>query len=187
MNNIESILSYYSNTPKEAIPEVKRILTWEKWFDPLGSDIEDAEWPGAFGTMKEDRIKEKLDKLEEEIINDADDSEAEWNEDKYDQTDLMFLNNQQEKDKPKPIAGVLTPMGMIPITEHTRAGRIFNFWTAHTNFRITPEIYKIVDNTDGVETLEVYTPYRWRISIGKAFNTQEVKQRILKNLNAVPE
>ena len=192
-NSIDNILKYHLshivpiiNVPK---PDKGRSITWQKWFDPLGGDFEEAEWPGALGTIKEDKLKEKLEKLEEEIIDMDDDDEEGWSEDNtLNPGELLLLNKQQDQQNSlKQVSGIVTPMGIIPVTEHTRAGSVFNFWTAHANFRMTKEIFKIIDDTDGVETFDVYTPYRWRVSIGKAFNSQEVKQKIAANLEAKSE
>lgn len=68
----------------------------------------------------------------------------------------------------------LTPMGLIPLTENTVSGKIFNFWTGHTKFTISTPIVNIIENIDGIETLDVFTRYRFRISVGKAFDDANV-------------
>jgi hypothetical protein len=59
---------------------------------------------------------------------------------------------------------------------------VFNFWWLHTNFDITPEIEEKICNSYGVESLEVESRYRVKIAIGKAFEEEEVKNNIEKNL-----
>lgn len=79
---------------------------------------------------------------------------------------------------PKPIKVIATPMGIIPVNDDTASGKIFNFWTGHTNFNITAEIAKLIENCDGVECLNIFTRYRFRIAIGKAFTDSIVMKEI---------
>jgi hypothetical protein len=69
-------------------------------------------------------------------------------------------------------------MGIIPINENTASGKIFNFWLGHTNFDITKKIFDIIEKTEGVETLDIFTRYRFRISVGKAFTDSVVMKDI---------
>lgn len=77
---------------------------------------------------------------------------------------------------------VVTPMGAIPLTEQSSPNKVFNLWIAHTNFNITPEVAHVVENTDGVETLDIFSRYRMRIGIGKMFNTKDTMRNINTNL-----
>lgn len=72
-----------------------------------------------------------------------------------------------------------TKMGIIPFNEHTDCSRIFNFWIGHSNFNITKKIANILQSIDGVETLDIFTRYRFRISFGKAFE----ERTIIDNIN----
>lgn len=78
----------------------------------------------------------------------------------------------------KHVRAIATPMGLIPYTENTASGKIFNFWIGHTNFSITKNISDIIDLCDGVEILDVFTRYRFRIAIGKAFDASKVMKDI---------
>lgn len=78
----------------------------------------------------------------------------------------------------KPMKAIATPMGIIPYTENTASGKIFNFWIGHTNFNITQSIASEIELTEGVETLDIFTRYRFRIAIGKAFDDTRVKTDI---------
>lgn len=69
---------------------------------------------------------------------------------------------------------LVTNMGIIPFNEYTDCTKIFNFWTGHTNFDLTKKIANILQSIDGVETLDVFTRYRFRISFGKAFDERQV-------------
>lgn len=82
------------------------------------------------------------------------------------------------------VQAVMTPMGVVPITEHNNPYKVFNFWICHTDFLITQEMAEILDRTLGVETLDIFTPYRFRIAIGKCFKAREVKDRVKNQLGA---
>jgi len=73
---------------------------------------------------------------------------------------------------------VATPMGIIPINESTTSGKVFNFWVGHTNFNISKPIAEVIENAEGVETLDIFTRYRFRISVGKAFDDSTVMRNI---------
>lgn len=106
----------------------------------------------------------------------------------YDKDD--FLNEEDEleheNNSMQSINGMLTPMGLIPITDNTNPYKLFNFWTLHTNFRWTTDLVNVMDNTDGVETFDVFTPFRARVAIAKCFSENEVKLAIMQNLQAKP-
>lgn len=54
----------------------------------------------------------------------------------------------------------------------------YNLWTGHTNFKITEPIVLIIEDEIGVETLDVITPYRFHMSIGKRFDEKEIKLNV---------
>jgi len=145
------------------VKPVKRQIAWEKWRDPFGSDIEAHELPNRT-PIEEDDIDDLI-------------AENEHGED---------IDDLLDTEKEVKIAVMTTSMGMIPMMEHTRAGALFNFWTAHTNFRMTKTLFDIIEDTHGVESLDVMTSYRWRIAIGKAFKSHVVKQALTQNLSATP-
>lgn len=82
----------------------------------------------------------------------------------------------------KPARVMVTPMGLIPYSENTDASKIFKFWVAHTNFTISTKIVSIIEKIEGIETLDIYTRYRFRISVGKGFNDRDVMAAINKIL-----
>jgi hypothetical protein len=76
---------------------------------------------------------------------------------------------------------LLTNMGMIPYNEYTDCSKIFNFWIGHTNFNLSNRIATIIQEVDGVETLDIFTRYRFRVGFGKAFIDREV----MNNINTI--
>jgi hypothetical protein len=100
-----------------------------------------------------------------------------------------FINESYNQDdeqtiiKTKPFKMLMTPMGMIPYNENTAASSIFNFWVGHTNFDISSEICSLIEEADGVETLDIFTRYRFRIGIGKVFDDGEIMRQINNLIN----
>jgi len=133
-------------------------VVWEKWNDPYG------------------------DGAEEEMSNDDDTSDG-FNE--LEENGDIILNDLEDMKKSmlqKPLKIIMTPAGIVPITEYTTPSKIFNFWTGHTNFSITEDIKDIVEHTEGVETLDVFTRYRMKVGIGKIFSSATVMNTITRNL-----
>lgn len=71
-----------------------------------------------------------------------------------------------------------TPLGIIPLTEHTNPSKIFNFWVGHTNFPVTKSMGDKIESTLGVELYLPLSPYRFRIGIAKLFEEQDVMESI---------
>lgn len=135
-------------------------IIWEKWRDPYGyDDMIDME-----------------DVLQNEIEQDFLDNEI--NTDDSISTNSIIQNNFFKNKIPF----MITPVGIIPYTENTAAGSIFNFWTGHTNFNISQKICDIIEHTDGIESLDVFTRYRFRIAVGKCFDDSFVMRKVNKNI-----
>jgi hypothetical protein len=136
-------------------------IIWQKWFDPFGEDIDD------------------------DIYRETNDNQSDVDpEDEYPGEDYEWppQNNSYIPKIVKGIKVIATPMGIIPINENTASGKIFNFWMGHTNFNITSKICDLIENTDGVECLDIFTRYRFRIAIGKAFNDADTMLLIQNNI-----
>lgn len=69
---------------------------------------------------------------------------------------------------------IITPLGIVPFDELNDCDSIYNFWTGHTNFNISNTVASIIEEVSGVETLDIFTRYRFRIGVGKAFKDGEV-------------
>lgn len=104
--------------------------------------------------------------------------ETRWNN--YDDEDSDDISTQQElfKNKSKSVRVISSPMGLIPYNEYTSSAKIFNFWVGHTNFNLSKEIVNLIETCDGVEILDVFTRYRFRLGVGKCFNDSDVMQKI---------
>jgi hypothetical protein len=132
---------------------MKKVIVWEKWRDPFTGD-------------DEDEIK-----LDPEFI--ADESES-FDDQPYDNS----IESQIKNNAHKKVRVIATPMGLIPYNEYTASSKIFNFWVGHTNFDITYKVANLIEHVPGVETLDVFSRYRFRISIGKAFEDRVVMNSI---------
>ena len=131
----------------------ENIVVWEKWIDPLFTD--------------------DIEEEEEDYEEDYDSNRySEKKEDDHKQNNI--LNKQKNI--------LITPMGVIPYDDNTSAGKIFNFWIAHTNFTIDKTIVYMIESSVGVETLDVYTRYRFRIGVGKAFSDSQIMREINNTL-----
>jgi hypothetical protein len=137
---------------------MNNLISWQKWFDPFGSDdVEDVEhdpYLGDYDDLQSEKAK---------YDNDRDE-------------DLEY--SKAELHKSHKVRVIATPMGIIPVTDNTMSGKIFNFWIGHTNFDVTQKVSDIIEKTDGVETLDIFTRYRFRIAIGKAFDDSSVMRDI---------
>jgi hypothetical protein len=96
----------------------------------------------------------------------------------YDTDDDDEEIKKETKNHSKAIRVIATPMGIIPMNDNTASNKIFNFWMGHTNFDITKHIADTIEQAIGVETLDVFTRYRFRIAIGKAFDDSEIMRHI---------
>jgi hypothetical protein len=135
-------------------------IVWQKWIDPFGQDQEESislDYENENPDLSS--VYSRLDK----------------NEETTDDEDEFLI-------KKRSIKVIASPMGLIPYNEHTASGKIFNFWLGHTNFDITINVSKIIENTDGVEALDIFTRYRFRVAIGKCFGASETMVRIQENI-----
>lgn len=130
--------------------QIKPLIVWQKWVDPFGSEQDETKW------------------------NDYDKTDDSEYDDEYND-DINEIINESPKEKVKVI---YSPMGLIPYNEHTASSKIFNFWVGHTNFTITKEIADIIESVDGIEILDIFTRYRFRIAIGKCFDDSDVMSSI---------
>lgn len=105
------------------------------------------------------------------------------NDDKNDSNleDSDLDNNEQIIHKQQ-VKAIITPMGIVPYDEYNSASKIFNFWIGHTNFNISKPVSQIIENIEGVETLDIFTRYRFRIGIAKLFKPSEVMSSITNSI-----
>jgi hypothetical protein len=82
----------------------------------------------------------------------------------------------------KKIRVIVTPFGIMPYDQENSIFSILNLWLGHTNFNISLGVADIIEKTEGVETLDIFSRYRFRIGIGKLFISNEVMSNINKKV-----
>ena len=87
-----------------------------------------------------------------------------------------------ETGKINTIKTVFTPFGMLPLTEQSLASTHFKFWVGHTNFKLIRSFYSVIGRVKGVEAIDIFTPYRFRIAIGKLFRDRDVMSGVRKKM-----
>lgn len=94
------------------------------------------------------------------------DEKEEENEEEFDDSETSF------KEK-----GIIFPVLQGNINPFFQP-KTFNFWTVHCNFFVTKSIALLVNGILGVESVEVVSPYRMIISIGKTFDEELTRKLI---------
>jgi hypothetical protein len=103
----------------------------------------------------------------------------------YDRHD--YDEDDQEVDSSQPQPVIVTDFGVLPLRPYNNIVNFFNLWTGETNFNLSEKIGKILNEAEGVEALDIFSRYRFRVAIGNAFSFQDVRQNIEKSLGVVPK
>lgn len=135
-----------------------RLISWSRWEDPMGRNRDQIEY------VPEKDVK-KFDNDRNDVFDEEEDDEG-------------------LADEPSPV--VITPMGILPLRPWNDPTKVFNFWLGETNFDITGEVTEILNDIPGVEILDIFTRYKFRIAVGNNFKFQDVRQAIELALDAVP-
>ena len=133
-------------------------IIWEKWVDQFGDDTDEARWTD---------YNNDLNHYQSEDDSDIDDEDQ---------------DKSGIKIPEKPIKVIASPLGLIPYNEYTASGKIFNFWLGHTNFNISTLVKNTIEKAEGVEILDIFTRYRFRVAVGKCFEDSIVMNYISKNV-----
>ena len=128
---------------------------WEKWVDVYQEEI--------------DEIDQALSEFE-----DLQDLE-------YDLDPEMMEKLESMANMPS-IKTIMTPFGMMPLTEQSLASNHFKFWVGHTNFKLLKKHSKIIGSVEGIESVDILTPYRFRISVAKLFVDRDAMAKVRKVL-----
>ncbi len=129
---------------------------------PTGYDVYWEKWIDAF---EEDAEAQLEDHEEEALEGGFFDEES-------------FSEEEAFKESISHIQSIITPFGIMPITEQNRASTYFKLWVGHCNFKLTEDFYKIIGREGGVEALDILTPYRFRIAVGKMFVDRNVMKAV---------
>ena len=133
---------------------------WEKWIDAYEQEIE---------------VEDELDIDEEDDLDDG----------SMEDLNKIFGNNSYMPI----IKSIMTPYGILPLTEQSLASKHFKFWVGHTNFMLgdgkhtsVKEFEKLIGSVLGVESVDILTSYRFRIAIGKMFKDRDVMDNVKRIL-----
>lgn len=134
---------------------------------------EDFEYPKDYDVYWEKWVDAYEQELEEEasIIEQLKSMDLEFSEE---EESLYKELSEEEMTGFKSIKTIMTPFGMMPLTEQSLASNYFKFWTGHTNFKLLKSHINTISMVDGVETIDVLTPYRFRIAVAKLFIDRNV-------------
>lgn len=145
-------------------------IGWEKWIDAYDQEIENQD----------------LDDFDDDL-----DDDSELNNSSVEELNKIFGEITEYTPM---IKSIMTPYGILPLTEHSLASRHFKFWVGHCNFvlgdgKITSlkDFEKLIGGVVGVEAVDVLTPLRFRIAIGKMFKDRDVMDKIKNILVAYAE
>ena len=127
---------------------------WEKWIDAF--EEEDSALEEEIHEMHKLLDNEEMSDLSEELDEDL---------------DLI-------KHSVSHIRSIVTPFGVLPLTEQTRASNYFKLWVGHSNFKLTEDFYRVIGQQPGIEALDILTPYRFRIAVGKMFTDRDVMKDV---------
>ncbi len=105
--------------------------------------------------------------------------------DNFDPEDTSTDDETRYESESNPV--VLTPVGMIPLSPFNDPTKVFNFWMGETNFTLTESRVLVLNRITGVEILDIFSRYKFRIAVGNNFNFQDVRQEIEKAFDASKE
>ena len=165
------------------------LIVWEKWVDPFDEEVleeEDRDLEEEIVEYLEEKEKNgkvNAKKLIKFIKNELE--EIEHHNHKHDFIDLIEEEIDEDQILPPnhmmPMKAIITPIGLMPMSSLSMS-EIFNFWIGYSNFSITKDIANVIEQSDGVEVLDIITRYRFRVAIGKIFTDRDVMKKINDNV-----
>lgn len=89
-------------------------------------------------------------------------------------------DNFDDEDEHSPM--VITPHGFVSLKLHGSLKNNLKFYEAHTNFDIGEVEKAIIDNTPGINMLDVFSPYTFKFQVGLCFKIKDVVKDLRKRL-----
>ena len=130
---------------------------------PSGYDVYWEKWIDAF-EEEDESISEAVSEAEEQLTNEE------------------LLENEHLFHEVSHVRSIVTPFAILPLTEQTMASKHFKFWVGHANFKLTEDFYTVIGQHPGIETLDILTPYRFRIAVGKMFTDRDVMRGVRNDM-----
>jgi hypothetical protein len=101
--------------------------------------------------------------------------------DHNDHEDDDFDTEDNEHGKPYPV--IRTEYGhFVSVKIHAPLKNDLKLWVGNSNFDIGHKEKAIIEDVDGVEILDIFSAYKFRVGIGLAFDDKTVQKRIEKLL-----
>jgi hypothetical protein len=82
---------------------------------------------------------------------------------------------------------ILTPQGLVSIKLHGSIKNSLKFYECHTNFDVGVNEKEIIENTPGINILEIFSAYAFRFNVGSCFNVREVMKNLRNRLCGISE
>lgn len=79
---------------------------------------------------------------------------------------------------------LVTPNGMLPLTEGGLPSKNFNIWVGDANFDLSRPVVRAIGSVSGVERLRLESRYSFWMGIGRAFDENQVKLDVEKAVGA---
>jgi hypothetical protein len=164
---------------------IEKKIVWEKWIDPLNSNVDEVEYPGH------DFPSPDLNKGIEFLSLDPNFEEK--FEEQMGEDDGYEDSEHAKRITYNPTRIVQTPHGFISLTEHSFASKHFDFWTLHYTHDITEKILNKVEKCPGVETINAMTRYRMRVGFNRpliqagAMDLNQIRKNIEQTILSIDE
>ncbi len=126
---------------------------------PSGYDVYWEKWIDAF-EAEEEQFEEDMSEIEQVLANEE------------------IPEQEQIVQSISHIRSIMTPFGILPLTEQNMASKYFKFWVGHSNFKLTEDFFQVIGHHPGIETLDILTPYRFRIAVGQMFVDRDVMKGV---------
>ena len=94
-------------------------------------------------------------------------------------------HEEEEEEVGGSVRMVVSPQGMIPVGDEILLSSKYNLWVGYSNFDITNSVVKTIEDVQGVESLDIFSRYRFRIGIGKLFDEVQTKLLIEEVLGCI--
>lgn len=97
---------------------------------------------------------------------------------------LASFAKKNEEDDEDTGRAIVTKNGIMPVIHENMVSTNYNLWIGYTNFVITTDMVDTLEHLIGVESLDVFSPYRFRLGIAKKFfKEEEIKVNVEYTLN----
>lgn len=147
-------------------------IIWRKWHDPLAPMLKGRKLPTAY------------EPGEDEDDPDFHSAVATFDDDFDDGDENPFMEGDGRRGGVGPC--IIGPMGAIPVHESNLPSKLWNFWMGDTTFDLDEATVAAIEAVPGVEAIDIFSRYRFRIAVGRAFRRADVFAAIEKAVQPPP-